>query len=110
MIGCLYVFLVDLYRNEAHQHNNFPLNGMIFPLKVEFSLKKYVIVGNTRFYADGRIDVDPPQYFNTAVKHFETLLSRMKSTLPVIRKLREKKEKYTSDLSEYEYLKSKLGK
>ena len=105
----LYQFMKEIHKRDAYNFNNFPLNGGCSKNCFVFYIQKSVIIDGEE-YVGKKIKTEHPIYFDDAVKMYEIFIERLHSTLPNLRKAKEKRIKENSELETLKFLKSKYEK
>ena len=104
----LYQFMKEIHKRDAYNFNNFPLNGGCSKNCFVFYIQKSVIIDGED--VGKKIKTEHPIYFDDAVKMYEIFMERLHSTLPNLRKAKEKRIKENSELETLKFLKSKYEK
>lgn len=100
---------IDCYRHDAGTHNNYPFNGHISPSSTTFYVQEYVVVNDKKFWNKEQIHlIEGPDYFQDAIEEFELFLTRMKRTIPKLRKAKSIKDREEKERKQYERLKEKF--
>ena len=105
----LFQYMKDLHKRDAHSFTNYPLNGSCGMNCFSFSVEKWIEVEGERYINPKKEKVDKPEYFDEASKMYKELCNRMKSTLPNLRKARDKKKKENQEREKLAELQTKYG-
>ena len=105
----LFQYMKDLHKRDAYSFNNFPLNGSCRMDCFSFSVEKWIEANGERFINPTRERVYKPEYFDDAAKMYKSFCDRMRTTLPNLRKARDKKQKEKQERAKLAELQSKYG-
>lgn len=105
----LFQYMKDLHKKDAYSFNNFPLNGSCGMNCFSFSVEKWVEVKGERYINPKREKAEKPEYFDEAAKMYKAFCDRMRTTLPNLRKARDRKEKEKRERAMLAELQGKYG-
>jgi hypothetical protein len=105
----LYQFMKEIHKRDAYNFNDFPLNGGCSKNCFVFYIQKSIIFNGEEYIAK-KIKTEHPTYFLDAVKMYQIFNERLHSTLPNLRKAKEKRIKENLELETLKFLKSKYEK
>ena len=105
----LFQYMKDLHKRDAYSFNDFPLNGSCGMNCFSFSVEKWIEVKGERYINPKREKVDKPEYFDEAAKMYKAFCDRMKTTLPNLRKARDRRQKEKREIAKLAELQAKYG-
>ncbi len=105
----LFQYMKDLHKRDAHSFNDFPFNGSCKMDCFSFSIEKWIEVKGEKYINPERSRADKPEYFNDAVKMYKAFCGRMRTTLPNLRKARDRKQKEKQERAKLAELQAKYG-
>lgn len=105
----LFQYMKDIHKRDAYSFNDFPFNGSCGMNCFSFSIEKWIEVKGERYINPKREKVDKPEYFEKSEKMYKAFCDRMKTTLPNLRKARDKKQKEKQERAKLAELQTKYG-
>lgn len=105
----LYEFMVQCLKHDAHNHNNYPLNGHLLG-SFEFYEEQYIKYDGKLFTSPDRKEVQTPDMFDSAKARINLLKTRAGRTLPKMRELKRERENHQKEYIRYKELQKKYGK
>lgn len=103
----IYSIMVDIYRHNARQCNDYPINGYLRTEFISFYVEKSIKVAGETYVNAETIECDKPKYYNEAYNRYNEFVIRVKTTLPNLRKINKVKDREKIEKLELNRLKNK---
>lgn len=110
----VYEFFKDVYRRDAHNHNDYPMNGDFFVSQLKVHKESFIEMDGQQYINNRQFELSSDEknmvdeWVKNANHKLSNLITRMRYSLPKIRAFQEVKKQKVRDLVDYNFLKTKF--